>query len=405
VRLGRHALLAPFFALITLLFDASAEASLPRTSAPVIEAPALTLASPAPEPFGFSLFEGTELAHAAAESSGAPSFHPLAAVSLLDKLLQTDLAPRSDVSYPKTRVWAIDVLGSTLVSRSTELSLESHWACGDFSCGLASGGRKDPLGLQEAPRNPTADQWSELQEALPELRGDRPDAVPSRGEASIGAAFRKHGLEVGVVVGGFARTAATEAVIYYAQGKVAELGIRLVLRGATHFFRTLQEATAFARSQGATVRYIEEGASRAPTLAAKGTRFEAAAATLRYPAWKPGDPFTKMTAEGAYPTWETIRSRYWINRAATGGAEFAEANRAIMGRGFAPKARVIVRVRETGALEERLVEKELHHARGNRGVAGFDSPLDLREVWPWEHEELLPAGRRLDYDFVGFSPK
>jgi len=151
VRLGRHALLAPFFALITLLFDASAEASLPRTSAPVIEAPALTLASPAPEPFGFSLFEGTELARAAAAPGSAESFHPLAAVSLLSEDLRHDLAPRSDVSYPKTRVWAIDVLGSTLVSRSTELSLETHWACVDFSCGLASGGRKDPLGLQGLP--------------------------------------------------------------------------------------------------------------------------------------------------------------------------------------------------------------------------------------------------------------
>ena len=52
---------------------------------------------------------------------------------------------------------------------------------------------------------------------------------------------------------------------------------------------------------------------------------------------------------------------------------------------------------------EILVEKELHHARGNRGVPGFDDPMDLREVWPWEHENLLPPGRRLDYDFIRFK--
>jgi len=73
-----------------------------------------------------------------------------------------------------------------------------------------------------------------------------------------------------------------------------------------------------------------------------------------------------------------------------------------MARGNAPKARVIVRDRQTGRISERLVQKDLHHARGNRGVQGYDEPVDLREVWPWEHEKLLPAGRRLDYDFVRF---
>jgi hypothetical protein len=24
-------------------------------------------------------------------------------------------------------------------------------------------------------------------------------------------------------------------------------------------------------------------------------------------------------------------------------------------------------------------------------------------VWPWEHESLLPPGRRLDYDFIRFE--
>jgi hypothetical protein len=74
-----------------------------------------------------------------------------------------------------------------------------------------------------------------------------------------------------------------------------------------------------------------------------------------------------------------------------------------MRKGFAPKARVIVRDRATGRVYEKLVEKELHHARGGRGVPGFDEPIELREVWPWEHEELLPPGRQLDYEFLDFK--
>ena len=54
-------------------------------------------------------------------------------------------------------------------------------------------------------------------------------------------------------------------------------------------------------------------------------------------------------------------------------------------------------------LHEEIVSKELHHANGNRGVPGFDEPINLREVWPWEHENLLPLGRRLDYDFIKFK--
>jgi hypothetical protein len=76
-------------ALAALFLAPLADASLTRASTAerAIEAPTLTLASPAaaPEPSEFSLFEGTEIARAAAESESAPSFHPLAAVSLLSK--------------------------------------------------------------------------------------------------------------------------------------------------------------------------------------------------------------------------------------------------------------------------------------------------------------------------------
>jgi hypothetical protein len=124
----------------------------------------------------------------------------------------------------------------------------------------------------------------------------------------------------------------------------------------------------------------------------------------RFPEWKVGDPITKLTPEGNYPGWDTIRSRYWQNRiAAAKPGEFSPANKAIMEKGYAPKARAIVRDRATGELKEIPVGKDLHHARGNRGVPGFDEPKDLREVWPWEHERLSPPGRHIDYDFIRFK--
>jgi hypothetical protein len=126
-------------------------------------------------------------------------------------------------------------------------------------------------------------------------------------------------------------------------------------------------------------------------------------AVSKFPDWNIGDSITKATPEGNYPSWPTIRSRYWQNRAALDAASFGPTNRAIMEKGFAPKARAIVKDRATGELRDILVEKELHHALGNRGVPGFDDPIHLREVWPWEHESLLPPGRRLDYDFIRFE--
>ena len=50
-----------------------------------------------------------------------------------------------------------------------------------------------------------------------------------------------------------------------------------------------------------------------------------------------------------------------------------------------------------------LVSKELHHALGNRGVPGFDNPMYLREVWPWEHAAIDPKRAQfMDYEFVKF---
>jgi len=137
--------------LLALLAPSAAEASLERAGAPRLapsfeRTPDVSASQPAAP--RFDLFAGDELARAAAEPGSAESFHPLAAVSLLSEDASLDLAPRSDVSYPKTRVWVFDVFSQRVVGVSRGLSVELDWGSASFSCGLASDEREDPLGLQ-----------------------------------------------------------------------------------------------------------------------------------------------------------------------------------------------------------------------------------------------------------------
>jgi len=144
-------------ALALALMAPLAEASLTRASAPALGSPALTLASPAatPEPSEFSLFEGTELAVAASAPQRADSFHPLAAVSLLDERLQTELAAPLEPSYPKTRYRVFEFLRMPILGVEKGVSLELDWGCASLSCGLASGTvgwlSEDPLGPVDSP--------------------------------------------------------------------------------------------------------------------------------------------------------------------------------------------------------------------------------------------------------------
>ena len=81
--------------------------------------------------------------------------------------------------------------------------------------------------------------------------------------------------------------------------------------------------------------------------------------------------------------------------------EFSPQNMGLMRAGYAPKASVLVRDRDTGKYSIKVVTLEIHHNRGGRGTQGFDEPIDLREVWPWEHEQLDPS-RHPGYDFISF---
>ena len=125
-------------------------------------------------------------------------------------------------------------------------------------------------------------------------------------------------------------------------------------------------------------------------------------AQFQFSEWAPGDSITRPMPDGSYPSWDTIRDRYWRTRAqlATDG-EFSPQNIGLMRAGYAPKARVLVRNRKTGEYSVEVVTLEIHHNRGGRGIQGFDEPIDLREVWPWEHEQIDP-NRHTGYDFISF---
>jgi RHS repeat-associated protein len=146
-------------ALAALFLAPLADASLTRASTAerAIEAPTLTLASPAaaPEPSEFSLFDGTEIARAAAESESAPSFHPLAAVSLLSKNgAEAPLVSVDELNYPKTRYRVFGFLGTPILGVERDVSLDLHWGCADFRYGFASGTvgwlSQDPLGDKDS---------------------------------------------------------------------------------------------------------------------------------------------------------------------------------------------------------------------------------------------------------------
>jgi hypothetical protein len=93
--------------------------------------------------------------------------------------------------------------------------------------------------------------------------------------------------------------------------------------------------------------------------------------------WKVGDPINAPTENG-YPSWTTVQRRYWQNRAEEAlPGEFSDENLARMRQGLAP-------------LHDELgVPMELHHING-RNIPDPHNINNLKEVWPWEHEDIDP---------------
>ncbi|MFP4544917.1 MAG: hypothetical protein ACLFQU_11845 [Candidatus Kapaibacterium sp.] len=91
---------------------------------------------------------------------------------------------------------------------------------------------------------------------------------------------------------------------------------------------------------------------------------------------------TNLTRAGKYPSWSTVKTRYW---------ELIHA-------GKVPTGRALVRIRTTGEVRAINVSKELHHINGRTGVDPHRFN-NLQEVWPWEHEAIDPS-RHIGYDFI-----
>jgi len=92
--------------------------------------------------------------------------------------------------------------------------------------------------------------------------------------------------------------------------------------------------------------------------------------------WQVGDPINDPTTNG-YPSWTTVKSRYWQNRAQNAlPNEFSQANMDRMKQGLAP-------------VDGFGNPMELHHING-RNIPDPHNINNLQEVWPWEHDDIDP---------------
>ena len=73
--------------------------------------------------------------------------------------------------------------------------------------------------------------------------------------------------------------------------------------------------------------------------------------------WKIGEDITSLTKAGNVPSWSTLKSRYWKNKAYYFASEYSEENVSRMMRGLAPQF-------DDGA---GLYSMELHHMLGREG--------------------------------------
>ncbi len=96
--------------------------------------------------------------------------------------------------------------------------------------------------------------------------------------------------------------------------------------------------------------------------------------------WRVGQPINNLTSKGGVPSWDSVRQRYWKNRAyyAKEG-EFSQANLTRMKDGKAPQVRNPV----TGELES----MELEHFPVPQRDGGL---YDVIEVTPEQHDIIDP---------------
>jgi hypothetical protein len=94
------------------------------------------------------------------------------------------------------------------------------------------------------------------------------------------------------------------------------------------------------------------------------------------------DDLAYPTNSGNYPSWNTVKNRYWNK----------------YNNGKVPSGYAKVRIRTTGEIKNLKVSKELHHING-REINNPHSKGNLLEVWPWDHE-IIDKSRHIGYDFI-----
>ncbi len=103
---------------------------------------------------------------------------------------------------------------------------------------------------------------------------------------------------------------------------------------------------------------------------------EEAAGNVKFKRWKNGDAIDKPLPDGSEPSWKTVRSRYWKNRASASNGEFSRENIARMKQGKAPV--------DFNPRTRQFESRELHHVIPQR-AGGSNSPINLRELTPDQH--------------------
>ena len=82
---------------------------------------------------------------------------------------------------------------------------------------------------------------------------------------------------------------------------------------------------------------------------------------------------------GNYPSWSTVKSRYWKNEAYNNPTDYLQSDLELMKKGLAPRSNKF-------GID---VPKEIHHING-RNIPNPHNQDNLLPVWPWEHADIDP---------------
>ena len=93
--------------------------------------------------------------------------------------------------------------------------------------------------------------------------------------------------------------------------------------------------------------------------------------------WKVGEDITKLTKAGNIPSWSTIRSRYWKNKAFYFESDYSASDLERMKKGLAPLVEFV---------DGKVYPIELHHPNGRAG----NNIFTFFEATPWKHAEIDP---------------